>query len=701
MATPAPFKRMLEPLSLGFTTLQNRVVMGSMHTGLEEAKDDPFGRMARFFRERAEGGVGLIVTGGIAPNHEGKVHPLAGKMSKRAEAAHYKPVTDAVHQAGGKILMQILHSGRYAYSPLAVAPSSVASPLWKFSPLRPIGLPQFWIRKTIQDFANCAVLAREAGFDGVEIMGSEGYLLNEFLVTHTNKRTDEYGGSYENRMRFPLEVLRQTRAAVGKDFIIMFRCSLLDLIPNGSTQDEAHAFAEQVALSGADIINTGIGWHEARIPTIATSVPRAAFTYCTKRCRDHLRGKGINTPLVTTNRINTPEVIESILEKGEADMVSMARPFLADSHFVQKAAAGRPKEINICIGCNQACLDHTFSMRTSSCLVNPVACHETLLTPKVVEPTQAKRVLVVGAGPAGCSCAITAASIGHHVTLIEASEKLGGQFHIAKRIPGKAEFQSTIDYWNHMILEKHAQRINVQLNTKFDSEQHLPRDHNFDELVIACGSIPRSISDKVIPGLKNSPIAISYRDAVLGIRPIGKRVAVIGAGGIGFDVAVMLTHPNSETFEAFAKEWGIDVSPTPSRGALATPVVSSAVVGREVFMFQRKSGKMGKGLGVTTGWIHRAAVQKHNVKQFTGTTYDRLEGQTLHFTQEGQKKQLENLDSIVMCHGQESQDALVAAIKPVIENTRCRLQVIGGSRLAAELDAKRAVREGHEAAMKF
>eukprot|EP00672_Neobodo_designis_P017815 CAMPEP_0174842050 /NCGR_PEP_ID=MMETSP1114-20130205/9676_1 /TAXON_ID=312471 /ORGANISM="Neobodo designis, Strain CCAP 1951/1" /LENGTH=689 /DNA_ID=CAMNT_0016076247 /DNA_START=41 /DNA_END=2110 /DNA_ORIENTATION=+ len=685
-----PYTNFLKPLDLGFTTLKNRVVMGSMHTGLEEAEDDPYGRMAAFFRARAEGGVGLIVTGGIAPNWEGKVWPGAAKMTTRAEAAKYKPVTDAVHQAGGKIMMQILHSGRYAYSPLAVAPSSIASPIWKFNPIKPIGMPQFWIRKTVNDFANCAVMAREAGFDGVEIMGSEGYLLNEFLVTHTNKRKDKYGGDYENRMRFPLEVLEATRKAVGKDFIIMYRVSMLDLVPNGSTKEEIHTFAERVARGGADIINTGIGWHEARVPTIATSVPRAAFTWVTRDTRKYLRSKGLDIPLVTTNRINTPDVAEKIIADGDADLVSMARPLLADPDFVKKAEEGRGKEINVCIGCNQACLDHTFTMRMSSCLVNPAACHET--THKLTPAKKPMHYVCVGAGPAGVSFAITMAQRGHRVTLFDKSDRVGGQFNIAKRIPGKDEFESSIVYWETM-LEKYQDRITVKLNTEFSINSLREFGEIPDGVVLACGACPKPANDKVMNGIRGNAHVVNYLDVILGRKPVGDKVIVVGAGGIGFDVAEFLVADAATDMPAFSKEWGIDME-RKTGGGLAAPVTPPAK--RKVVMMQRKKSRFGKGLGPTTGWIHRAALRKHNVTQIGNVRYNHADKGSINYNIDA-KQYTEEADTIVLCHGQDPVG--LEFFDPIKKFGVLDVRLIGGCRKVSELDAKRAVKDGYEAAM--
>lgn len=687
------YNHFLQPLDLGFTTLRNRVVMGSMHTGLEEAESEPYKKMAAFFRARAEGGVGLIVTGGIAPNWEGKVWPGAAKMTTMAEAKKYREVTDAVHSAGGKIIMQILHAGRYAYCPIAVAPSGVASPIWKFNPLRPIGMPKFWVRKTVSDFAHCAVMAREAGFDGVEIMGSEGYLINEFLVTHTNKRNDEYGGSFENRMRFPLDVLSETRKAVGKDFIIMYRVSMLDLIPNGSTKDEVHLFAEKVAQGGADLINTGIGWHEARIPTIATSVPRATYTWVTRETRKHLRSKGINTPLITTNRINTPDVAEKIIADGDADMVSMARPLLADADFVKKAEMGRPEEINVCIGCNQACLDHAFTMRMTSCLVNPAACHET--THALVPAKRQRFCVVVGAGPAGCSFAITAAQRGHRVIVFDKSPEVGGQFNIAKRIPGKSEFQSSIDYWRTM-LAKQGDLITLRLGEEFTPSKLDEFGEVPEVVVLASGARPKPADNRTFNGLKGNPRVVTYLDVILERKPIGEKVIIVGAGGIGFDVAeYLLADSHADTREAFAKEWGIDFERT-TPGGLVKPVVPEAK--RKLTMFQRKKGRFGKGLGPTTGWIHRAALKKHNVLQIGNVVYNSFDADgTLHYSIDG-KQYTEKCDNIVMCHGQDYVGREL--VDPLRHKGVLDVHLIGGCREVRELDAKRAVKDGYELAMK-
>ena len=688
---PKTYSRMLEPLDLGFTKLRNRVVMGSIHSGLEEAKDRPYEKMAAYFGERAKGGVGLIVTGGVAPNWEGKVYPFAGKLTTAHEAQRYKIVTETVHRYEGKILMQILHAGRYAYSPLSVAPSSIRSPISKFS-VPPIALPQFWIRKTISDFARTAALAREAGFDGVEIMGSEGYLINEFIVQHTNKRTDDYGGSYANRIRFPLEVVEAVRKACGEDFIIMYRLSMLDLIPNGSTKEEVYDLAEKVVFAGANIINTGIGWHEARIPTIATSVPRASYTWVTRKCRERLHSRGIRVPLVTSNRINHPDIAEDALEKGDADLVSMARPFLADPHFVAKAMEGRANEINICIACNQACLDHTFRAHVASCLVNPVACHELELTP--APATSPKHVVIVGAGPAGASCAITLAERGHRVTLLEKSDVIGGQFNIAKLVPGKEEFQSSINYWTTMI-NKYKGKIDLRLGFTATPEAIVALKP--DTIVLATGCGPRASTNDVINGIAGKQNVVNYIDVITKRVTVGKRVAIIGAGGIGFDVAVALCHGNSKAssdFSTFAKEWGIDQS-LAVPGFLVKPAPTHCE--HEITMLQRSKGKMGKKLGATTGWIHRLVVKKNNVAQVSGVTYKSFTGSELVVGVNGKEQEQKiPVDTVIMCHGQK---ATIDLLKPLVEGFGVIPKVIGGCKDPTELDAKRAVLEGHKLAL--
>jgi 2,4-dienoyl-CoA reductase (NADPH2) len=658
------YPHLFEPLDLGFTTLKNRILMGSMHTGLEESKNG-YEKMAVFFAERAKGGVGLIVTGGIAPNRAGWTGPFANKLTTESEARDHKIVTDAVHDAGGKICMQILHSGRYGYHPLAVAPSGIKSPI---SPFKPWTLTGGGVRRTIKDFVNCAHLAQKAGYDGVEIMGSEGYLINQFIVTKTNKRTDEWGGSFENRIRFPLEIVRQVREKVGKNFIIIYRLSMLDLVEDGSTWDEVVQLAQAIEAAGATIINTGIGWHEARVPTIATMVPRGGFSWVTQR----LMGS-VTIPLITTNRINTPHVAEQILADGHADMVSMARPFLADSQFPIKALEGRADEINTCIGCNQACLDHVFERKTASCLVNPRACHETEM---IVSATKnKKKIAVVGAGPAGLSCAITLAERGHEVHLFEASNTLGGQFNIARQIPGKEEFTETLRYYKRQM---ELQKVQIHLNTIFNESLA----DNFAEIVIATGVTGRKAG---IEGENHSKV-LTYTDVVLHQKHVGKKVAIIGAGGIGFDVAEYLTHTENIGNESFMNEWGVDMN-YERAGALMKPIVEKSP--REVFLLQRSNGKMGERLGKTTGWIHRAALKKKRVQMITDVTYQKIDDEGLHILINGQPQVLE-VDNIVICAGQVSNNGLFNALK----EKNFPVHLIGGALQAGEVDAKRAIEEG-------
>jgi 2,4-dienoyl-CoA reductase (NADPH2) len=658
------YPHLFEPLDLGFTTLKNRILMGSMHTGLEESKNG-YQKMAAFFAERARGGVGLIVTGGIAPNRAGWTGPFANKLTTESEAREHKIVTDAVHDAGGKICMQILHSGRYGYHPLAVAPSGIKSPI---SPFKPWTLTGGGVRRTIKDFVNCADLAQKAGYDGVEIMGSEGYLINQFIVTKTNKRTDEWGGSFENRIRFPLEIVRQVREKVGKNFIIIYRLSMLDLVEDGSTWDEVVELAQKIEAAGATIINTGIGWHEARVPTIATMVPRGGFSWVTER----LMGK-VNIPLITTNRINMPDVAEEILADGHADMVSMARPFLADSQFPIKALEGRADEINTCIGCNQACLDHVFERKTASCLVNPRACHETEM---IVSPTHnKKKIAVVGAGPSGLSCAITLAERGHEVHLFEASNTLGGQFNIARQIPGKGEFSETLRYYKRQM---EIQKVQIHLNTAFDESLTV----GFAEIVIATGVTGRKAG---IEGENHSKV-LTYTDVVLHQKHVGKKVAIIGAGGIGFDVAEYLTHTENIGNESFMNEWGVDMN-YERAGALMKPIVEKSP--REVYLLQRSNGKMGERLGKTTGWIHRAALKKKRVQMISDVTYQKIDDEGLHILINGQPQVLE-VDNVVICAGQVSNNTLFNALK----EKNLPVHLIGGALQAGEVDAKRAIEEG-------
>ncbi|MFZ5526762.1 MAG: FAD-dependent oxidoreductase [Pseudomonadota bacterium] len=667
------YPHLLEPLNLGFTTLRNRVLMGSMHVGLEEAKDG-FERMAAFYAERARGGVGLMVTGGIAPNDDGRPYPGGARLATEEEAAKHRIVTDAVHDAGGKIAMQILHFGRYAYHPGLVAPSPVKAPI---SPATPRELSTAEVWQTVDDYAHCAAMAQKAGYDGVEIMGSEGYLINEFTAARTNHRTDEWGGSYENRMRFPVEIVKRARERVGTDFIIIYRLSMLDLVDGGSSFDEVVQLAQAIEAAGATIINTGIGWHEARIPTIATSVPRAAYTWVTRK----MKGK-VGIPLITTNRINTPEVAEQVLAQGDADMVSMARPFLADPDFVNKAAAGQADRINTCIGCNQACLDHTFSGKITSCLVNPRACHETIL--KIEPVSTKKRVAVVGAGPAGLAASTTAARRGHDVTLFEADADVGGQFNIAKQIPGKEEFYETLRYFRNEIKDA---GVKARFNTRVTADD-LIRE-GFEEVILATGVTPRT---PPIDGIDH-PKVLSYLDVLRDKKPVGKAVAVIGAGGIGFDVAEYLTHEGespSLNLDKFNEEWGID-STYADRGGIKQPHLPKPP--RQIFLLQRKTSKVGDGLGKTTGWIHRTSLKNRNVEMIAGASYTKVDDAGLHINVGG-KDMVLPVDNVVLCAGQEPFRALQAALEAAGQ----KVTLIGGADVAAELDAKRAIKQGTEVA---
>lgn len=666
--TETAYPNLLAPLDLGFTTLKNRVLMGSMHTGLEEAEGG-YERMAAFFAERAKGGVGLIVTGGIGPNAEGSTHTATKTLNTTEDILGHKQITDAVHAEGGKICMQILHTGRYAYSPQLVAPSAIQAPI---NPFVPKALNDQEIHKQIDDFVTTSMMAQKAGYDGVEIMGSEGYFLNQFIAARTNQRDDQWGGSYENRIRLPIEVVRRVREAVGENFIIIFRLSMLDLVEGGSTTDEVVQLGKAIEKAGASIINTGIGWHEAQIPTIATKVPRAAFTWVTARFK-----KELTVPVVTSNRINTPEVAEQVLARNDADMVSMARPFLADADFVIKAQENRADEINTCIGCNQACLDHVFQGQMASCLVNPRACHETEL---IIEPTTApKKIAVVGAGPAGLAAATTAASRGHTVTLFDKAAEIGGQFNIAKQIPGKEEFYETLRYFNRQL---ELTGVEVKLNTAVTADM-LNQD-GFDEVLVATGITPRK---PTIEGIDH-PSVLSYIDVIADKKPVGNRVAIIGAGGIGFDTAEYLTHSGESTSQnipAFMREWGIDMS-LAARGGIEGVTPQPQPSPREVYLLQRKVSKVGSGLGKTTGWIHRAGLTMKNVRMMPSCDYQRIDDQGLHLLV-GDKPTLLEVDSIIICAGQEP-------LREIVADLEIPFHLIGGADVAAELDAKGAIDQG-------
>ncbi len=676
------FPHLLAPLDLGFTTLKNRVLMGSMHTGLEDGRKH-FPAMAAYFAERARGGVGLMVTGGFAPNVAGWTKPFAGMLATSGAARRHRQVTDAVHQEGGKIALQILHTGRYGYHPLCVAPSRLQSPI---SPFTPYALSAGGIERQIRAFVRCAVLAREAGYDGVEIMGSEGYLINQFLVTHTNQRSDDWGGSYANRMRLAVEIVRRTREAVGPDFILIYRLSLIDLIPEGSSWEEVVQLAKAVAAAGATLINSGIGWHEARVPTIATSVPRGAFTWVTKKLRTELRAAGLNIPVITSNRLNMPEVAEQALAGGCADMVSMARPFLADPEFVNKAAQGRSQDINTCIACNQACLDHAFKAKLASCLVNPRAGHETELVIRIA-PAK-KRVAVVGAGPAGLAAATTLAERGHDVTLFDAAGEIGGQFNLARRIPGKEEFAETLRYFGRRIEQT---GVTLRLNTRVEAAELILE--RFDEVILATGVTPRNPR---IPGQAH-PRVLSYIDVLRGRQVVGDRVALIGAGGIGFDVAEFLVTPPGHStaldLPAWLAEWGV-ADPGSVRGGVVRPHITAPA--RQVTLLQRKAGKMGAGLGKTTGWIHRAALKMKQVEMISGVNYERIgdhgSGVGLFITHGAKRENASviEVDHIVLCAGQEPLRDLLEPLRAAGMKTH----LIGGADEAGELDAKRAIDQG-------
>jgi len=673
------YNKMLSPLDLGFTTLKNRVLMGSMHTNLEEIPGG-FERAAVYYAERAKGQVGLIVTGGISPNLEGSVGMGAAKLTNAEEVEHHRLITEAVHKENGKICMQILHSGRYAYHPKGVAPSAIQSPITPFKP-RALETEEVW--QTIADYKNCALLAKEAGYDGVEIMGSEGYFINEFIVTKTNKREDEFGGSYENRMRLPIEIVKQTREAVGTDFIIIYRLSMLDLVDEGSTWAEVVQLAKEIEKAGATIINTGIGWHEARIPTIGTVVPKGGFAWVTKK----LMGE-VNIPLITTNRINMPDIAEQVLQHGCADMVSMARPFLADPDIVLKSMEGKAEEINTCIACNQACLDHTFNMKLSSCIVNPRACHETLLN---YLPTSApKKIAVIGAGPAGLAASTIAAERGHSVDLFEASGEIGGQFNMAKIIPGKEEYAHTIRYYDTMI-KKHG--VNLKLNHRATVIEL--KEGGYDEIIIATGVSPRKVDFEGA----DHPKVLSYADVLYHKKEVGKRVAIVGAGGIGYDTAEYLTHDHnaispSEDIELFMKEWGVDMDYTKGGSLAEKPNPSPSP--REVYLLKRSGGKHGKGLGRTTGWIHRASLIMKGVNHLANVTYLKVDDQGFHISIKDEV-QILPVDNVVICAGQEPLRDLYQSLLDAGQN----VHLIGGADEAAQLDAKRAIKQASELVAKL
>jgi 2,4-dienoyl-CoA reductase (NADPH2) len=645
--------------------------MGSMHTGLEEVPDG-FERMAAYYAERARGGVGLLVTGGIAPNEAGCVAPGAAKLTTDDEVIKHKLVTDAVHREGGKIAMQILHAGRYAFHENLVSASAIKAPINVF---KPRALSEKEIEAHISDYVNCACLAQQAGYDGVEIMGSEGYLINQFIVSKTNNRTDGWGGSFENRIRFPVEIVHQIREKIGSDFIIIYRLSMLDLVKKGSSWEEVVSLAEKIEQAGTTLINTGIGWHEARVPTIATAVPRAAFTWVTAR----LKGL-VSTPLVTSNRINTPEVGEEVLARGDADMISMARPFLADPDFVKKAAADRADEINTCIGCNQACLDHIFLGKIASCLVNPRACHETELQYPPVH--NKKKIAVIGSGPAGLSFSTVAAGRGHKVTLFEQNDTIGGQLNLANQIPGKEEFNETIRYYKKLL-----KLCGVQVHLKLKATTKQLLQGKFNEVVLAAGVLPRKPD---IEGIDH-PAVLNYVDVLLHKREVGQRAAIVGAGGIGFDVAQFLTHParsSSLDREAFLEEWGVDENYRMPGGLMRKlPQLRSS--GRRVYLLQRKTGKIGESLGKTTGWIHRLTLKQRHVTMINAVTYSKIDDKGLHITLKG-KPQILDVDTIVICAGQESNRDL----KEGLESAGMTVHLIGGAELAVELDAKRAIDQG-------
>lgn len=684
MAT-TPFPHLFSPLELGFTTLKNRILMGSMHTGLEEAKNG-FEKMARFYRERAAGEVGLIVTGGIAPNRAGWVAPFSARMSTDKHVQKHQLITKAVHEAGGKIVMQILHAGRYGYHPFIVAPSKIKSPI---TPFTPRALSLRGVEATINDFVNSAYLARQAGYDGVEVMGSEGYLINQFLVAKTNHRTDKWGGAYENRMQFPIEIVRRIREKVGSDFIIIYRLSMLDLVDKGSTFEEVVQLSIAIEKAGATIINAGIGWHEARIPTIAAKVPRAAFTWVTAALKDK-----VTIPVITTNRINMPEVAEAILENGHADMVSMARPLLADPYFAVKAKANQVDEINTCIGCNQACLDFVFLNKRATCMVNPYACYET--ERQIIPVSQRKKIAVIGAGPAGLAFALTASQRGHFVELYEAQSEIGGQFNLAKRIPGKEEFYESIRYYKKQLQIEQSKLENplkLFLNHKASAKELIQK--GFDEIVLATGVIPRVPE---IEGLTH-PSVVSYIEVIRAIKPIGKKVAIIGAGGIGFDTAEYLL-ADRETYvksiENYLEEWGIDQKQAYRGGLIPVEHPHFTAPLRDIYLLQRKKENLGKRLGKTTGWIHRLELKKHQVQMMSGVEYLKIDDEGLHILHDGKPQRLK-VDNVVICAGQLS----LRDLQDELNHAGCQVHLIGGADKAVELDAVRAIHQGTDLGLKI